>query len=394
MTSVRVPVFSIRQPIGDFYVGVIRADDLLRICKFDYRRMQYVNEYADYLGIQRKLNEQRIRDIKKYVDTVDACFPTSIVISIDEKCAVIEPTEREGFMLLLISEFVDRESPELSIPFEHIATIIDGQHRLKGLEEAGKGDFELSVSIFVGADEATEASIFSIVNLAQTKVNKSLAYDLERSRLIRQFEYAKTRSPEKTCHEIVVALDKLDNSPFFGRIKRLGVATEGRFGETLSQATIVKGLLPYISKDPLTDRDAGKRFGFWEPALASDKSKRIFFEFFRRDEDEKILAVVINYFQAISRRWPDAWNATGRGNIINRTNGFNGFIRFLRPAYLNFTTRPEVVSSDDFFSLFERVELNDGDFNPQVFLPGTSGSTRLYRLLAEQTGVAKQQLNT
>lgn len=103
-------------------------------------------------------------------------------------------------------------------------------------------------------------------------MNKSLAYDL--------FEYAKTRSPEKTCHEIVVALDKLSDSPFQGRIKRLGVATEGRFGETLSQATIVKGLLPYISKDPLSDRDAGKRFGFWEPALAADSTKRIFYEFF------------------------------------------------------------------------------------------------------------------
>ena len=278
--EVRIPVFSVRQPIGEFYVGVIRADELLRISEFDYRRMQYKSGYADYLGIQRKLNPTRIDDIKKYAGTLDACFPTSIVISIDEKCAKLEETDRQGFLLLKISDYSDAESPELSIPLDHVATIIDGQHRLKGLEEAKMGDFELSVSVFVGADQATEASIFSTVNLAQTKVNKSLAYDL--------FEYAKARSPEKTCHEIVVALDKLVNSPFQGRIKRLGVRTEGRFGETLSQATIVKGLLPYISKDPLLDRDAGKRFGFWEPMLA-EASKRIFYEFFRRDEDEKIL---------------------------------------------------------------------------------------------------------
>jgi DGQHR domain-containing protein len=123
--------------------------------------MQYANEYADYLGIQRKLSDTRIKDIQKYVGTVDACFPTSVVISIDEKCAKIEETEREGFMLLRISDYVDEESPELSIPLDHVATIIDGQHRLKGLEEAKKGEFELSISIFVGADEATEASIFS-----------------------------------------------------------------------------------------------------------------------------------------------------------------------------------------------------------------------------------------
>ena len=114
--------------------------------------------------------------------------------------------------------------------------------------------------------------LFSIVNLAQTKVNRSLVYDL--------FSLARSRSPEKTCHEVVVALDKMDESPFHHRIKRLGVATEGRFGETLSQATVVKGILPYITNDPLADRDIGKRFGFWDQSLARDFNKRIFYEFF------------------------------------------------------------------------------------------------------------------
>lgn len=379
MDHVRIPIFSLTQPIGDFYVGVIRADELLRICRFDYRRMQFKNEYADYLGIQRKLNEGRIREIKEYVHTVDACFPTSIVISVDEKCAAVSETGLEGFKLLTVSEYIDPESPQLNVKLDHVATIIDGQHRLKGIEEANELDFELSVSIFVGADAATEASIFSIVNLAQTKVNKSLTYDL--------FEYAKARSPEKTCHEIVVALDRIKDSPFQNRIKRLGVATEGRFGETLSQATIVKGLLPYISKNPLSDRDAGKRYGFWEPALASENNKRIFYEFFRKDEDVAILQNVVNYFQAISERWPEAWKAGGKGNIINRTNGFNGFIRFLRPAYLYYTSEPTVVSKDQFRRLFQKSTLKDGDFNPDRFLPGGSGSTKLYRTLVEQTGV-------
>lgn len=379
MAGVRIPVFSVKQPIGNFFVGVIRADDLLRICRFDYRRMQFKNEYADYLGIQRKLNDARIVEIKEYVKTIDSCFPTSIVISVDEKCARIEETGLEGFQLLQITDYVDPESPELSVQLDHVATIIDGQHRLKGIEEAKLDDFELSVSIFVGADAATEASIFSMVNLAQTKVNKSLTYDL--------FEYAKSRSPEKTCHEIVVALDNLSDSPFQKRIKRLGVASEGRFGETLSQATIVKGLLPYISKNPLKDRDAGKRFGFWEPALASENNKRIFYEFFRREDDVSILKNVINYFSAIAEQWPEAWENTGKGNIINRTNGFNGFVRFLRPAYLHFTTEPAVVSKESFITLFGRTSLKSSDFNPERFLPGGSGSTNLYRTLVEQTKV-------
>jgi DGQHR domain-containing protein len=378
---ISIPVFEISQPVGNFYIGVMRADHLLSISKFDYRRMMYNSGYVDFLGIQRELNPKRLKDIQKYIGTVDACFPTSIVISIDEKCARIEETDIMGAKILRIDEYIDKEQPELSIRLEEVAAIIDGQHRLKGLEEAGKDDFEVSVSIFVGPDDATDAMIFSVVNLAQTKVNKSLVYDL--------FSIATTRSPEKTCHEIVVALDRMKESPFQNRIKRLGVATEGRFGETLSQATIVKGLLPYITDDPLTDRDRGKRFGFWDPALAKDLNKRIFFEFFRKGEDSKILDNVLNYFNAIRAKWPVAWDRTGTGNIINRTNGFNGFVRFLRPAYLNCTSEPRVVSQQQFSKVFDLVRLKDDDFSPQRFLPGTSGSTLLYHTLMEQSGVTK-----
>jgi DGQHR domain-containing protein len=376
---ISIPVFQITQPVGDFYVGVMRADHLLSICKFDYRRMQYQSGYIDFLGIQRELNPKRIKEIEQYIGTMDACFPTSIVISIDEKCARVEETDIVGTKILKIFEYVDEVQPELSIKLEEVASIIDGQHRLKGLEEAHKEDFEVTVSIFIGVDDATDAMLFSIVNLAQTKVNRSLVYDL--------FSLAKSRSPEKTCHEIVVALDRMDESPFQNRIKRLGVATEGRFGETLSQATVVKGILPYITNDPLADRDRGRRFGFWDQSLTRDFRKRIFYEFFRGNEDAKILSNLLNYFNAIRDKWPDAWTRTGTGNIINRTNGFNGFIRFLRPAYLFCTTEPRVVEQEEFAKVFKDVSLKDDDFNPTRFLPGTSGSTLLFHTLMEQSGV-------
>jgi DGQHR domain-containing protein len=378
---ISIPVFEVSQPVGNFFIGVMRADHLFSICRFDYRRMQYKNGYVDFLGIQRELNKKRIADIKQYVKTTDACFPTSIVISIDEKCARVDETEIVGAKILRLFEYIDDQDPELSIKLEEVASIIDGQHRLKGLEEANTSDFEVPVSIFVGPDDATEATIFSTVNLAQTKVNKSLVYDL--------FSIATSRSPEKTCHEIVVALDRMVESPFQDRIKRLGVATEGRFGETLSQATVVKGILPYITNDPVADRDRGKRFGFWDPSLARDFHKRIFYEFFRRNEDVKILNNLLNYFNAVKERWPTAWATSGAGNIINRTNGYNGFIRFMRPAYLYFTSEPRVVSESEFASIFQRITLSDSDFNPTRFLPGTSGSTHLYNLLMEQSGIPK-----
>ena len=217
--------------------------------------------------------------------------------------------------------------------------------------------------------------IFSKVNLAQTQVNKSLAYDL--------FSLDRDRSPEKTCHEIVVNLNDLPESPFFERIKRLGSATEGVFGETLSQATIVKGLLPYITKDPILDRDIGRRSGAWPERGPDDFNRRIFYPFFRKNEDHKILANVINYYRAICNKWPLAWESTGRGSVLPKTNGYNGTIRFLRDAYLHLTTRPVVVEEEAFRALLDRSSLKDEHFTTDLFPPGSSGASALYRALME-----------
>jgi hypothetical protein len=67
--------------------------------------------------------------------------------------------------------------------------VIDGQHRIAGLEKFTGAHFEVMTAIFVGIDISDQAYIFATVNLEQTKVRKSLAFDL--------FELARTRSPYK-----------------------------------------------------------------------------------------------------------------------------------------------------------------------------------------------------
>lgn len=288
--KITVPVFRAEQPIGIFYVGVMPATELLTICEFDYRRIVDNDGYKDFMGIQRQLKSDRVSTIHKYINTLDATFPTSIVVSLDDRCASL--MEGEGCLFLEIVEYLDDENPEMSIQLENAASIIDGQHRLKAFDSDRVPEtFDISVSFFIGVDDATEATIFSTVNLAQTKVNKSLVYDL--------FSLEKSRSPERTCHEIAVAMDKLKISPFFEKIKRLGTTTQGRVDETLSQATFVRGLLPYITNDPVTDRDVGKRFGFWDQAPARRERQQFFRPYFGANQDEKILANMMNYFSAV-----------------------------------------------------------------------------------------------
>lgn len=360
----------VQQPVGVFYSCVLPAQTLLEICQFDFRQIKDNNGVKEFMGIQRPLSDDRVKEIRKYIGTQDASFPTSIVISVDERCASF--SEEDGRQKLILQSYQDPESPELVIPFRAIASIIDGQHRLKAFEGT-EHNWMLSVNIFVGIDEGTQAMIFSKVNLAQTKVNKSLVYDL--------FTLDRHRSPEKTAHEIVVNLNTMPESPFNEMIKRLGSATDGVFGETLSQATVVKALLPYITKDPLIDRDLGRRVGFWPDRGADDLQKRIFYPFFRANEDYKILAVMINYYSAISEKWNTAWGDTGRGSVLSRTNGFNGTMRFLRDAYLSLTQKPSVPTKESFRMILDRSQLKDADFTTVNFPPGSSGAAALYREL-------------
>ena len=262
MKNLSVSALSVNQPIGVFYVAVFPSQTLVDITHVDIRTM--VDENLDrFMGIQRDFSRKRVEDIKNYVATEDATFPTSVVISVPECCAEWNEVEQK----LKFFEYIDSDDPSRSIPMNSIAKIIDGQHRVRGLEDAENLNFQVLVSVFVGADEETEATIFSTVNLAQTKVARSLVYDL--------YEYSKARSPQKTCHDAAVLLNKEKNSPLYHRIKRLGSSTEGR-SELITQATFVNSLLPFVSVDPMKDRDLIRRNkSFSEPKEGDFSGRRM-----------------------------------------------------------------------------------------------------------------------
>ncbi len=371
---VEFPCLQMEQPVGGIYLGVMPWKTLLDITYFDVRHI--VREQRDvetYLGIQRELRPERVEELRRYVNYKDASFPTGIVIAVEADCAAYDPQRQ---MMTLMNN-MNTETADERVFFRDIARVIDGQHRIEGLQGFEGEHFDLPVIILVGMDIADQAYIFSTVNLAQTKVNSSLAYDL--------YELAKARSPQKTCHNIAVALDQHQKSPFYRMIKRLGVATEGRFNETLTQATFIRSLIAYISKKPLEDRDTLLRGGRLSRANRVDTNEMIFRNMFIDEQDLKIMDVVWNYFDAVKRKWPQSWEVVAPGNILNRTNGFRAFMRFLRPAYLKISSPGDVPEAEKFSDFLQLVALKDGDFNTERFPPGTSGEALLFRTLVEQS---------
>jgi DGQHR domain-containing protein len=321
--------------------------------------------FEQFLGIQRELSPGRVAEIQKYVTNVDATFPTGVLLAVSHEHA--RYNEASGTMTI--------------VRHSKAAKIIDGQHRIAGLRNYAGNPFQMNVAVFVDMDIQDQAMVFATINLKQTKVNKSLAYDL--------YEFTKARSPQRTCHDLARFLNYKNGSPFKDKIKMLGVGSEPT--ETITQATFVDRLLRYISRDPMTDRNLIRKKGpsALVRASGSELDKRIFRNLFIDGKDTQIASILWNYFRAVNIRWPRAWSEVQQGNILNRTTGFGALMRFLRLAYIAVKRERPLPNVDAFLPYLQRVQIEDMSFSPDIYLPGSSGEKLLFEKLVADSGIQR-----
>jgi DGQHR domain-containing protein len=387
MEKITIDAFEVKQPIGSFFCGVINAKKLREITYSDIRRLKNEEgrELDDFIGIQRPLSDNRTKAIKKYISGPEATFPNSIIISINEKNVKWDSVNRK-----LIIKYADE------IEKKKIAKILDGQHRVSGFtndniefidDEDEVQNFGLIVTIFVEADLSTQANIFATVNLAQTKVNRSLVYDLE--------SLARSRSPEKTCHDIAVLLNNKEKGPFYKRIKRLGVATKGVKNELLTQASFVQNLLKLMTHDATSDRnyylsqekggDQAKNYEL-EKTNYEDAIKYPLRASFLNGEDSVIANNVNNYFTAVQELWPNAWKKSNKDSSLNKTIGFIALARILKIILQEFYKQSgldetKVYTKEEFCEVLDGGGLEESDFDK---LDATSKTTKvLFDMIGE-----------
>lgn len=380
---ITVKCIEVRQPIGIFYIATIDWFDINNIARADIRRIEKGEggKVETYLGMQRRLSENRVKEISNYVRNVDATFPTAVILHINSYSIYMEGESNEEDVRNVI---FDKENSEMRIREDpDVATILDGQHRIEGLKK-GLGEtgnynvkFQLNVAIFVDLDMDNQSMVFATVNKAQTKVNKSLVYDL--------FAFANTRSPQRTAHNIVRLLDEKEDSPFFKMVKILGTADDPD-RETITQATIAESIMKYISKNPMADRDILKRNKKLEKVQGKDEERLIFRNLFIDSKDAEIARNLLNYFTAAKRRWPNYWS----NSLLTKSTGVIALMRFFRPAYLSRVDKiGEVVKVEDFETIFDEVKINGENFTKEYYLPGSSGQSQLYKDLITDTGISE-----
>jgi DGQHR domain-containing protein len=368
MKTEKIKGFFVQQPIGEFFVGSISARTLTEIAYTDLRHFETVTELK---GLNRAVNVQRVKEISGYVRGVDATFPNAIIISINS------------------NNIVRQEADEIEIKIgKDIAKIIDGQHRIRGLERAFKeenpGDgkentksidrFDLIISVFVDLAMEDQASIFSTINLKQAPVIKSLVYDL--------FEVDPHRSPQKSCHLIAKSVNSDLNSAFYQRIKLLGKNPEldGNilYKAPLTQAAFINSLLSTITKDPDADRETLKRN---EPLSVIDNAQEkgfIFRNYFSKGEDSTILRIMNNYFGAVVEVFPNEWG--NKDNPVSKTIGYGALMRLLKFDLFKEGDKKDDLSQSFFASYFKKA-VGKIDFTFNNYVLTSSSETKIYNEL-------------
>lgn len=370
MDSIKIKCIEVTQPIETFYIGKIDWQDLLKIAKKDIERIREEGEGSidGYLGIQRELSKSRLTEIAEYVSFNDATFPNSIVLSIDSTNYNNSTDEIEENILSFNNGILELRNDG------KIAKIIDGQHRVFGLEKYAndsglfKDDlkFELIVTVFIDIDEEYQANIFSTINKAQTKVNKSHVYDL--------YSFSKTRSPQRTVHNIVKLLNEEENSPLYHLIKRLGKADFKN--ETIAQATLADCIIKYISINPPKDRNILRNDSKLNLVDGTEKEKLFLRNWFIDEDDVKIAKLIWNYFEAVKKKWSLAWGNSDY--ILTKSTGIIALMRFLKDL-VEILGMDKVISTDDFFGVLNKIEITDDKLVNQNYQAGGVGQSALYR---------------
>lgn len=361
--------FPIVQNQQDFVIGKFSIEQFFSFTKYTARILNSFDEdgkpiYND--EIQREIELSRVNKIADFlIEDPEATFPTNIVLHIPKE-AIEEQVEHKNFVEIRIKQTVfdelQKEKGDVYI------TIIDGQHRIKGIEIAlGRikqeietlgqtlrisshnidlqdkltarterlkdlKSIELVVSFFIDKTIEYQAMIFSTINRTQKRVSQSLVYDL--------FGLDTGDTPQKTAIQIIISLNGHKNSPFYNRIKFYGGDYSSENSPPLSQATMAKSIVNLISENLReSERDRHRSRTELQKRTAGSNRFLPFRKYYANNRDNVISDILFYYFSAIRAVFSDEtvsvsyWDLKEGSykpqNILQTTVGYESLLRIL-----------------------------------------------------------------
>jgi DGQHR domain-containing protein len=307
--------FRQKRPDVNLYVTTLRVKDLLG--RFQSDTCDDEND-----GYQRPVTPSRLRQLSTYLRSEEGMLPTSILLCIRQPHqAEFEPN---------VTANGKGETGTLTIETDVPLWVVDGQHRLYGLERALKkdkakwlADYPLPVVIVEGIDAYEEMRYFHVINTR----HKGVPTDVVDRHLLAMRESEGSalieREGEKNflrarATKLVDVLNRSKESPWFGMIRMAGQAARPQ--QLMRQHSMVSSLDPVV-------RDS----------------------FVKRLTDDEASKVLLNYWNAARDCWPTAFEEPGE-YVIQKPLGA-GALHQIFPDVL------EVCRNADDFSQEKMVDV-------------------------------------
>lgn len=388
------PALKVSQPLGDFYVISINAEDLLSISFSE--PLQYIDELGNVKGSQRPKDEKRLKEIARYIESVEMAFPNSIILAANyTQKGVITKDETERWQII---DNPDCGISKIRIPQKiKLAAIIDGQHRLNAFEFVNNqdrySDLQILCSIYFDLPNSYQAFLFASINSNQKKVDRSLALE--------QFGYNVDEEPEKawTPEKFAVFISRKlnidkENSPFYKHIKVAPLNPENLFKggvETewvVSTSTVVDGITSLISTNPKRDR-----IEMQQKSFLTGRNREMLSKFssdtspLRKEfiglKDQTIYNTIIIFFKAVS---DILWAKATEKSYITKTVGVQAAFDILKLILKsNASSNPEDI---DFTSYL--INIGNVDFSDKFFQASGIGRSRIKNTIGLATGIIEK----
>src|SRR3990170_1780241 len=156
--------FRQKRPDVNLYSAVVPLKDLLG------RTLPDTYRHDNRAGYQRPLTPSRLRQVSTYLRDEEGVLPTSLLLCVRQP-------DRAAFEAAGIEGGGGGEPGVLTIPAGVRLWLVDGQHRLSGLERAltkdkakWLADYPLPVTIVEGIDAYEEMRYFHVINTRQRGV--------------------------------------------------------------------------------------------------------------------------------------------------------------------------------------------------------------------------------
>ncbi|MFV5703056.1 DGQHR domain-containing protein [Flavobacterium sp. XS2P12] len=358
--------FPIIQNQQEFVIAKFTISQIFTFTKYTKRILNGFDEKGEPIyneEIQREIEPSRVKGIADFlIEDPEATFPTNIVLHIPRE--VIESqVEHSNFIEIhLLKKVFDGVKNNGDV----LITIIDGQHRIKGIEIAlerikteidsytkilrtGQNkdleeklisriqrlkdlqNIELVVSFFIDKTIEYQAMIFSTINRTQKRVSQSLVYEL--------FGLDKKDSPQKTALQCIISLNGHKNSPFYRRIKFYGGNYSIKNSPPLTQATMAKSIIGLISENLReAERDRNKNRKELNQRTVGSNIYLPFRKYYANNNDFIISDNLFFFFNAVKNTFKDKkgksfWildnDIQKPQNIFQTTVGYEALLKIL-----------------------------------------------------------------